>query len=166
MNSNTKTLLLVVALGLVGFSVFKPDLGSIVKPNKPDTVDVMELSEPSENLKPKAEKVVSILQSVTDHKADSKKLRDLYLDLATLVSLDAENEVLTTSEEIRQANSIAGVMLRLDIKNKYKDLSLATKDVIAAAIGDDLIPLNADLRKKAVEGFQALAWACNTASKK
>lgn len=163
MNKPTKVLLLLVAIGLVGYSVYKPEFN--VKPI-PTSVDVMVVPEPASNLKPLAEKVVDILVSVPDHKTDCKKLRDLYIDLSTLISLDAENEVVTTSEEVRQANSLAGLMLRLDIKAKYKDLSIATKDVIIAAIGDDLIVLNSDLRKQAELGFMALAWACNEASKK
>lgn len=165
MNSQTKVFLVLVALGLIGYSIYKPELMN-VRPRPTVDLSVVEIADPSANLKPLAEKVVDILVSVPDHKSDCRKLRDLYIDLGTLVSLDAENEVITTSEEIRQANSLAGTMLRLDIKGKYKDLSLATKDVMVAAIGDDLIVLNADLRKQAESGFLALAWACNEASKK
>lgn len=164
MNSQTKIFLLLVAIGLIGYSLYKPEFN--VRPKSPISINVIEIAEPSANLKPLAEKVIDILVSVPGHKVDCQKLRDLYIDLRTLISLDAENEVITTSEEIRQANSLAGSMLRLDIKGKYKDLSLATKDVIVAAIGDDLIALNADLRKQAESGFMALAWACNEASKK
>ena len=98
-------------------------------------------------------------------KSDAKRLRDLYLDLAKLVELDGENEVVKSTEEIRQANSLAGVMLRLDIKGKYPDLAKEAKEVVVAAIGDDQILLSKELRAKAVEGLNALAWACNLGSK-
>ena len=34
-----------------------------------------------------------------------------------------------------------------------------------SAVGDDVIVLSKELRAKAVEGFNALAWACNEGSK-
>jgi hypothetical protein len=40
-------------------------------------------------------------------------------------------------------------------------LAKETKDVIVAAIGDDQVLLSTELRAKAVDGFKALAWACN-----
>jgi hypothetical protein len=73
--------------------------------------------------------------------------------------------VVKNTDEIRQANSIAGPMLRLDMKNKYKGLSKESQDVVIAAIGDDNIALSKELRPKAVEGFNALAWAYNEGSK-
>ena len=39
------------------------------------------------------------------------------------MELDGEDLVIKNTDEIRQANSIAGVMLRLDIKGKYPDLA-------------------------------------------
>jgi hypothetical protein len=56
-------------------------------------------------------------------------------------------------------------MLRLDIKGKYPDLAKEAKEVVVAAIGDDQILLSKELRVKAVEGLNALAWACNMGSK-
>ena len=106
-----------------------------------------------------------MLKSTNGSKRDFKKLRDLYIDLAKLVELDGEDEVVKSTEDIRQANSLAGVMLRLDIKGKYPDLAKEIKEVIVAAIGDDQIPLSKELRPKAVDGFNALAWAMNEGSK-
>jgi hypothetical protein len=56
-------------------------------------------------------------------------------------------------------------MLRLDIKGKYPNLAKEAKEVVVAAIGDDQIPLSKELRVKAVEGLNALAWAFNMGSK-
>jgi hypothetical protein len=164
MNKNLKTVLLCVAGLMILVGLSKPDISSLLKPSKPVAIDVLELSEPTDtNLNSKAVVFKTKLVAVKDHKQDSKKLRDLYIDLAKLVELDEENQVVTNTEEVRQANSLAGVMLRLDIKGKYKDLPETAKEVITSAIGDDQIPLSKELRAKAVEGFLALAWACNEA---
>lgn len=129
-------------------------------------IDVMELSEPSDpTVKQEATDVLALLKNSNGSKNDFKKLRDLSLDLARLIELDGEDMVIKSTEEIRQANSLAGVMLRLDVKGKYKDLAKESKDVIVAAVGDDNVSLSTELRTKAVDGFGALAWAYNEASK-
>ena len=158
-------IVLLFGVVLITVGLLKPDLSSVI-PNKiPVSVDVLELSEPKDKvLKKEAEEVLSLMKKVGD-KSDTKKLRDLYIDLSTLVSLDNDEEVIKNTDEIRQSNSLAGVMLRLDIKDKYKDLGKETNDVIVAAIGDDSIVLSKELRLKAVDGFNALAWALNEARK-
>lgn len=165
MNKNT---LLIIGGLLLLIGLVKPDLANLgFSPNKPVAIDVLELSAPSDaNLKAKAAAVVEIFKnSGNDRKTDAKRLRDLYIDLAQLISLDGENEVIKNTEEIRQANSLAGLLLHLDMKGKYANLSSASKDVVVSAIGDDIILLSKDLRAKAVNGFNALAWACNEGSK-
>jgi len=152
---------LLVLIGLTGFDLTRLN----VMPNRPNVVDVLELPEPTDlAVKKEADDVVVVLKE-SGAKSDAKRLRDLYLDLAKLVELDGENEVVRNTEEIRQANSLAGVMLRLDIKGKYPDLAKEAKEVVVAAIGDDQILLSKELRVKAVEGLNALAWACNQGSK-
>lgn len=151
---------LLILLGLTGF-----DPTSLLS-STPKTVDVMELSVPTDiNVKKEADEVVVLLKSYGGSKSELKKLRNLMLDLGRLVELDGEDTVVKNTEDIRQANSIAGVMLRLDIKGKYPDLAKEAKEVIVAAIGDDNINLSPELRAKAVDGFNALAWAYNEASK-
>jgi hypothetical protein len=160
-----KNILLGLAGLLIVIGLLKPEFSNILGPNKPVSVDVLELSEPTDqSVKKEADDVVLVLKEA-GAKSDAKRLRDLYIDLAKLVELDGENEVVKNTEEIRQANSLAGVMLRLDIKGKYPDLAKETKEVVVAAIGDDQILLSKDLRAKAVEGLNALAWACNQGSK-
>ena len=159
-------LLLVVAGLLILVGLTKFDLSGLnILPNRPNVVDVLELPEPTdETVKKEADDVVVVLKEA-GVKSEAKRLRDLYLDLAKLVELDGENEVIKSTEEIRQANSLAGVMLRLDIKGKYPDLAKEAKEVVVASIGDDQILLSKELRVKAVEGLNALAWACNEGSK-
>jgi hypothetical protein len=136
-----------------------------LSPNSP-VVDVMELVEPTDpNVKKEADDVVSLLKNSNGSKGDFRKLRDLSLDLGRLVQLDGEDLVIKNTEEIRQANSLAGVMLKLDIKGKYPNLAKEAKEVIVASIGDDNIPLTSELRTKAVDGFNSLAWAYNEATK-
>jgi hypothetical protein len=164
---NTKTLLLGLAGLLIVVGLFKPDLGSLVNRPKPVVVEVEELSVPvREGLKTKADEVVKILKDGdSDRKTDGKRLTSLYVDLATLVALDGDDEVIKNTEEIRQANRLAGTMLKLDMKNKYPKLAEACKAVIIEAIGDDSVALNKESRVQAAEGFKALAWACSEGSK-
>jgi hypothetical protein len=161
-----KNLLLALASLLIVIGLLKPDLSNIFKPGPSVVIDVLELSAPTdEAVKKEADDVVSLLKASSGSKNDFKRLRDLSLDLGRLVQLDGEDLVIKNTDEIRQANSIAGVMLRLDIKGKYPNLPKEAKEVIVASIGDDNINLTTDLRVKAVEGFNALAWAYNEASK-
>jgi hypothetical protein len=161
-----KNLLLALAGLLIVVGLLKPDLSNIFKPEPSVTIDVLELSAPTdEAVKKEADDVVSLLKASSGSKNDFKRLRDLSLDLGRLVQLDGEDLVIKNTDEIRQANSIAGVMLRLDIRGKYPNLPKEAKEVIVASIGDDNINLTTDLRVKAVEGFNALAWAYNEASK-
>lgn len=160
-----KNLVLVIAGLLILVGLTKMDLSRFV-PSFPASVDVMELTAPTDdNVKKEAEDVISLLKASGGSKGDFRKLRDLSLDLGRLVELDGEDLVIKNTNEIRQANSIAGPMLKLDIKGKYPDLAKEAKEVIVAAIGDDDIVLSPDLRVKAVDGFNALAWAYNEASK-
>lgn len=150
---------LLILLGLL-----KPDFSDFLK-SRPSVVDVLELPEPADAaVKKEADDVVTVLKEA-GIKSEAKKLRDLYIDLAKLVELDGEDEVIKSTEEIRQANSLAGIMLRLDMKGKYPNLAKEAKEVVVASIGDDQILLSKELRVKAVEGLNALAWACNMGSK-
>ena len=164
MKNNNLVLVIAGLLILVGLTKF--DLsGFSILPNRPNVVDVLELPEPTDQaVKKEADDVVLVLKE-SGAKVDAKRLRDLYLDLAKLVELDGEDEVVKSTEEIRQANSLAGVMLKLDIKGKYPNLAKEAKEVVVASIGDDQIPLSKELRVKAVEGLNALAWACNLGAK-
>lgn len=161
---NTKKILLLVGALLVLVGFFKPDLSSILPNGNSVTVDVMELTEPTDpNIKKEADEVVVLLKNLNAKSdiAKFRKLRDLYLDLARLVELDDEDSVIKTTDEIRQANSISGVMLRLDMKDKYKDLKKELNDVIVSGIGDDSLNVSSELRSKGIDSFLALAWAIN-----
>lgn len=160
-------LLLALGAGLLLFGLFKPNFNfPISKPNVVDSIVVVTPPESSE-LRDKCKLVTDILSSSLskDKKQDARRLSDLYIDLATLVELDGDEEVIKTTEEIRQANGLSGAMLRMNIKGKYPGLADAAQVIISSQVGDDVVPLDSDLRKKAVDAFRALAWACNQESK-
>jgi len=163
MKSNT--IILILAGILIAIGLLKPNFNQLVIPNRvvPNAVEIAAPTD--ENLFNAANKVIKALSNDADRKYDGKRLSELYLDIATLISLDGENVVIKTTEEIGQANALSGIMLKLDIKNKYPELASAAKEVIVAGIGDDNLELNPDLRNKAVESFKALAWACQEGSK-
>jgi hypothetical protein len=157
-----KNIVLAVAGLLILFGLI-PQLSNLISPTGPASIDSINVSAPLDpELKAKAQVVVDIL---ADHNADAYRLARLYYDMSTLVSLDGEDEVVKSTEDIRQANRLAGLMLKLDMKGKHDGLADAAQDVVVTAIGDDHVPLNKDLRNKAVEGFKALSWACAEASK-
>jgi hypothetical protein len=162
---NKQNIVLALAALLIVVGLTKPDLSGFLG-SKPAAVDVLELAAPSDDILLKeAKDVLDIVRKNNMPKQEARKLRDLYLDIGQLVKLDGEDQVIQNTEEIRQANSIAGPMLRLDIKGKYPNLAKEAKEVIVAAIGDDNIVLSPELRVKGVDGFNALAWAYNEASK-
>jgi hypothetical protein len=164
---NTKSILICLAGLLILIGLIKPDFSNWVKPevSPPNVVNVVDTpSDPI--LKEKADLVVkTILSGQGNRKVDGARLAGLYSDLATLIELDDENQVVKNTDEIRQANAIAGVMARLDMKGKYPDLAQVTNDVVVAAIGDENTVLSKELRTKAADSFKALSWACYEGSK-
>lgn len=160
-----KKVLLAIGIALVCIGWFKPNfnLGDNTKPiNKVVVVSVPT----NKDLKASCKSVIDSLKGgSSDRVKDGNRLADLYMDLATLIELDGEDEVVRTTEEIRQVNGLSGVMLRMNIKDKYPDLSKSLNGVIVTGIGEDIVPLDTDLRNKAVESFRALAWACSEGAK-
>lgn len=164
---NNKTLL-AVGVALIAIGLFKPNLsnwintgGTITRPS------IVIIEKPSDkDLEIMALKVVDALKAGgPSRKIDGTRLAELYNDLATLISLDGEDMVIKNTEEIRQSNSLAGLMLKMDMKGKYPDLAKSCSNLIVSVIGDDSVPLTDALRTKSVEGFRALSWACNEGSK-
>lgn len=156
---NTKNLLLLIGAVLIVLGLFKPNLSNIVNVSPSNTAVIVE--KPSNiELLDECQDVVNALKKNNDRKYDAPRLASLYNDLATLISLDNEDMAIKNTEEVRQANKLAGVMLKLDIKGKYPELAKATNSVIVASLGDDSLMLDDKLRQQAIDGFKALAWAC------
>jgi hypothetical protein len=164
-----KNVLLVIAAVLIGVGLLKPPfITNLLDGSRPSVVvveDVKVEKPSSEILLEKSENVIKALSVSSDRKADGKKLAKLYVDIAKLISLDGEDQVIKNTEEIRQANRISGLMVDLDIKGKYPDLAEANQSLVVSVVGDDQVLLNSDLRSKAVDAFNALAWACYEGSK-
>lgn len=165
---NSKMLLgigtILIIIGLV-----KPNLSGLLNNDRSVVVDNIVVVTPPQDkdLKKKCELVIDIFKNSNSSTRvkDSKRLSELYMDLATLIELDGVDQVIKTTEEIRQANSLSGVMLRMNLKDKYAGLSDGANLIIISQIGDDDSPLDQELRTKAVEAFKALSWACNEGSK-
>ena len=158
-------LILCVGIVLIGMGLVKSGNINLPWNHEPQSIDVLELPAPTdENLLKEAKDVRDLIKGQMP-KSEARKLRDLYMDMKTLISLDDDVEVIKNTEEIRQANALAGLMLRLDIKGKYPNLAKECKDIVVSAIGDDNILLSPDLKVKALDSFDALAWAFNEGSK-
>jgi len=163
---NNKVLLLVGVV-LLGIGFFKPDLPSIIPSiGKPNTVvSVIEVAEPTDpDLREKALKITEIL-SGPNSKQDAAKLSQLWDDLASLIAMDAENEIIKTTAEIREANSVSGQLMNLKLKNQYEGLAETAKSILVDSIGDDNIIINEDIRNKAADAFRALSWGAYQGAK-
>lgn len=156
----------IVAVILIVVGVTKPNLDSIFIPRETNNSIVIVTPPADQEIRELCKPVIdSIKAGGSSRKKDGQRLSDLYFDLATLIELDGDNEVVKTTEEIRQANSLSGVMLRLNIKGSYPGLSEASQVLLSSQIGDDMVTLDSNLRKKAADTFRALAWACNEGTK-
>jgi len=153
----------LVAFGLIG----KYSPSNILKPTVPAVENYVVDAPSDDTLLEKAQKVVSVLEKSDDStkKSDCLNLSSLYSDMAILIELDGEDKVIPDTASIREANSLAGKMLRLKIKNKYPDLAEAAKELVVAAIGDDDVMLDEELRSKSADAFRALSWAFYEGSK-
>lgn len=150
-------LLILVALAKPDISGFIPSGGSN------NLVTVQTIDKESQTL---VKPIIDALKSgPSNRKEDGKKLASLFSDIATLIEIDGDDVVINNTEEIKQANVIAGKMLKLDIKDRYPNLSVECTKYLQSVIGDDNIPLDTALRAKSVQAFRGIAWACYEGSK-
>jgi len=163
--------LLALAIGLIYIGIAKPDLSFINIPSGNNNVCVEAnyvTDAPSDdNLLALAKSVTDIVKDSDDstRRSDCSRLSSLYADMALLIELDDQDKVISDTSNIREANSIAGKMLRLNIKDKYPGLAEAAKVLVSSEIGTDDVVLNEDMRVKAVNAFRALSWAFYEGSK-
>jgi hypothetical protein len=157
---NSNNVLLVIGGLLVAYGVLGPVIKNNIGPNPVVVVSTIVEAPLDPSLRSDCEKVISVFKNGNGNKSvDGVKLSNLYSDLAKLISLDSENETVKNTDEIRDANRLAGLLYDLDLKGKYPDLSVATNNVVKNYMGDDNVVLDPVLRKKAVEAFNGLAWA-------
>lgn len=162
---NNKNLLLLLGLVLIGIGFFKPNINLGIK-NPINNVVNVEVDKPNDpSLLALAQTLTETIRTSNVSKADCLRLANVCFDMGTLVGLDGSSEVLKNTEEIRQANRLTGLMLRMDINKKYPGLAEAMNKTVIAYIGNDIVVLNPDLRNKSVNVFQALAWAFIQGSK-
>ena len=168
---NNKVVLAIGAV-LIVVGVLRPDLSSLIPSNGGNNTPVVNVPEvavevPTEpSLKEVADELVKILKAGgEDRKVDGRNLAKLYSDIANLISLDLDNEVVKTTSEIREVNGVAGSLMNLKLKGKYPEFAQTAKKLVVAAIGDDIAVLNDETRSKAVDAFNALAWACYEGAK-
>lgn len=165
MNSNKNFIVLALGLSLLFLGLSKTNF-IYRKPSTNTTIDSIAPPSPPDYLIAHAEKIVESLVVNSDCKKDAKVMQDFYLDIATLISLDGDKDVvIKNTEEIKQANSLSALLINLDIKGKYPNYAENSRSLVVTAIGDDSVQLNDELRKKAVEAFQSIAWAWHKASK-
>lgn len=159
---NNKVVLIIGAV-LIGIGIFRPDLSSVLPNNSRPVVNTpaIEIPEPADGeLKDMSLKVAEILQAGdSSRKVDGLTLAVLWRDLGLLIAMDDENEVIKTTAEIREANSVSGRLINTELKGKYPDLSQAARDVVVTAVGMDNVILTEELRSKAKEAFMTLSWA-------
>jgi hypothetical protein len=170
MNNTTNKVLLAIGAVLVVVGFVKPDLNNIIpnpSPTPSPVVPSFEISEPENpSLKEAALEIAEILKNGGEnHKNDALALSNLYADIAKLVSLDNENEVVRTTNELREVNSVAGSLMNLGLKGKYPNFASKARELVVSVLGDDIAVLSADSRAKAVEAFEALAWGCYEGAK-
>lgn len=159
------SLLLTIGIILLGIGILKPDLSNIWPINNSPSVSTTEnyiTTPPSDSILLKQAKDLVLVLSAFDNadkKLDFLKLSALYHDLSVLIALDEENMVIKDTASIREANSLSGTMLRLNLKDKYEKLAELNSALVVTGIGNDDVMLDTDKRKKAIEVFEALSWA-------
>lgn len=166
MNDKTKKIVLLsVGVVLLLIGLIKPSLNNVLPtPTRP--IVSVEVSAPKDpTLLSLAQEVAKNLQDNNASKDDCLRLSSLYADLASLISLSGEDEVVKNTEEVRQANRIAGLMLKMNLNDKYPNLATAMNNLVIKTIGDDNISLTPELRVKTVDSFNALSWATNEGAK-
>lgn len=164
---SNKTIILLLGSILLFLGILRPDFSNLVpfKNASVVTFDTSGFVTPDEEHQNESEAVIKSLSSNNDRKVDGKVLASLARDIGLLIQLDEENQVIKNTEEIRQANSLVGPMLKLNLKDKYPNLKKASENMIVSVIGDESVLLDKNLRNKASQAFFMLAWSYYEGSK-
>lgn len=157
---------LILGIGalLVLVSLTKTDLTTLFTSNNCiNSTTIEAIDNESQSL---VQPIIDILKNGSnDRREDGKRLASLFSDMAILIKLDGQDQIVTNTEEIKEANILSGKMLKLNLKDKYPNLALECSNYVTKMIGDDNVALDSELREKAVQAFKGLAWACNEGSK-
>tara|TARA_R100000152_G_C6671593_1_gene107770 strand:- start:34 stop:531 length:498 start_codon:yes stop_codon:yes gene_type:complete len=164
---NRDKILLVIGCVLLFIGINKPEFKWPSIPT-PSVVDTITIDEPKDSdLKKLAEDVRDcfLTSNSSTRSSDALILANLYKDIARLISLEKTEEIVTSTETIRQVNVLCGSMLDLDIRGKYYGLGEAAEKLVTSTIGQENVKMTEELRAKSVDCFNALAWACSEGSK-
>jgi hypothetical protein len=144
----------IVALLLVAFAVFGTP--SLPLPS-PDVV----VKEPSVEMKTQVRQVTKVASQMSA--IDRMWLNYIYINAAKVVEADGLDSVITTTEGLRAVH--VGILKFIwkgmagNPPEKYEGLRSAIEQVFVSTMGDDRRTLTPDLRRKACEMFDAIAWA-------
>lgn len=149
---------IILAVVLAAYGVF--GLPSLPKFNVSGPAVVQE---PREAMKSTVKPVVRAVSKMSP--IDRLWLQTIYSNAAKVVAADGivEPQVIVTTEGLRAIHvAILKFIWRGMAENppgEYEDLSEAIEKVLGEVIGKDQRSLTPDLRAKAVEVFDAIAWA-------
>lgn len=149
---------IVVSLALVYFAV-----GGLSLPSLPKATPQVVTSEPSPTMKVQVQPIVRIVRDMSP--LDRLWLQYIYSNAAKVVEADGISEppVVTTTEGLRAIHvAILKFIWKGMAENppgKYAGLKEAIESVFKDTIGDTQRAITPELRKKASEMFDAIAWA-------
>ena len=152
---NLRTLAAVVLLAYAAFGV--PNV------ERPQPQVSVSIREPSQAMKSSVKPVVKVVSRMSP--IDRLWLQNIYANAAKVVASDGtvEPSVINTTESL-QAVHVA--ILRFiwrgmadNAPGEYAGLKEAIESAISGVIGDESRVLTPELRAKAVEVFDAIAWA-------
>jgi hypothetical protein len=124
---------------------------------------VVEVVEPTRLMKTEVRPVVKVVQRMSP--LDRLWLQRIYSNAARVVATDGlvEPQTINTTEGLRAIHiAILKFIWRGMAENppgEYEGLNEAINAVFREVVGDDRRGLTPELRRKAVEMFEALAWA-------
>lgn len=149
---------LVLGASLLALAVFGlPDIAAF------HHVPATSIQEPTAEMKSIVAPVVKVVSTMSI--ADRLWLKTIYENTAKVVEVDGESgePVVSTTEGLRAVHvavlKFVWRGLAENRPNKYEGLAKAIDDAIEAAIGNDAVALTPDLRSRAVEVYEAIAWA-------
>lgn len=155
--------LLCIGISMLSFGLLKdrlPSIDAMSFLNYGGSTNIYITESPEEtNLLYNANALIDILENNNSptKREECLKLSALYRDLSVLISL--EDSPITDTASIREANTLCGKMLNLNIKDKYPGLAEAAKSLLIDSVGEDDVSLTAENRQRAVAAFEALSWA-------
>ncbi len=155
-----KRVRLIAALLLAAYGVFGlPSLPKLSVPSLSASV----VREPSEAMKSTVKPVVRAVSKMSP--IDRLWLQTIYSNAAKVVAADGivEPQVIVSTEGLRAIHvAILKFIWRGMAENppgEYEGLSEAIEGVVDEVLGEDQRSLTPELRAKAVEVFDAIAWA-------